>query len=482
MKRVMLMLMMAGGLAPVWGQAGAAEGASDGGAAAATADSAQAGSQEDRIRELERRVAELEAALRKALDMESTTELKRRLELVTAELEKMRLGAAAGPRVLTPRYGFGPAASKVYGVENGVSIGGYGESLFTDFSATRDDGTRTGEDSTADLLRAVLYFGYKFNDWILFNSELEFEHASTGEGAEEKGEVSVEFANIDFLLSHPANVRAGLMLMPVGFINEMHEPPTFLGARRPDVETVVLPATWREMGLGVFGDAGAFSYRVYLVNGLDAEGFGAEEGLREGRQGGSQASARDLAFVARADFHGVAGLTAGASYYTGDSGQGAETAAGRVIDGKVRLYDAHAEYVFKGLQVRGLWTVVRVDDAGSISRDILGLDPNDPSMAVEAVGSRMTGWYGQAGYDVLSWMGERTRQAVIPFVRYERFDTQDRVPAGFITDGANDVRVITYGAAYKPIEQLTIKIDYQNYDRGDGGGTDRINAALGYLF
>lgn len=450
--------------------------------ALAADDATQEASQEARIKELERRVAELEEALRKALDVGSAAELQRRLDLVTRELEQIKLGEAAAPRELKSIYGLGPGASKVYTIERGISIGGYGESLFQDFSARRDDGTRTGENSVADLLRAVLYFGYRFNDRIVFDSEIEFEHASTGEGSEQLGEASVEFANIDFLLSKPANVRAGLVLMPVGFINELHEPPTFLGARRPDVETVVLPATWRENGVGLFGDAGPLSYRAYVVTGLDASGFTADEGLREGRQDGSQASARDVGFAARADFHGVPGLLAGASFYSGGSGQGAVNAAGDAIEGRISLYDIHVEYSFKGLQLRGLWAVSSLDDAGQINRDILGLDPTDPNMAAEGVGSRITGWYGQAGYDVLSRMGERTRQAVVPFVRYERFDTQDRVPRGFISTGVNDVKVITYGIVYKPISNLAIKVDLQDYDRGDGTGTDQVNAALGYLF
>ncbi|HEY3176865.1 MAG TPA: hypothetical protein VGK94_14005 [Candidatus Polarisedimenticolia bacterium] len=441
-----------------------------------------------RIQELERRVAELEALLRKVVEADSaarTAELQRQIDLMAAELEKARLGKAAAPRELEPAFGLGPAASKVYSVERGVSIGGYGEALVQDFSAKADDGTRAGKETTADLLRTVLYFGYKFNDRIVFNSEIEYEHATSGEGAEEKGEVSAEFANLDFLLHKSVNVRAGLLLVPVGLINEMHEPPTFLGARRPDVETRVLPSTWREIGVGFFGDVGPFSYRTYAVSGLDARGFDAGSGLRGGRQDGSEAAARDVGFVARADFHGVPGMLVGASFYTGDSGQGAEDSSGDVIDGRVTLYDLHGEYSFRGLQVRALWSSVSVDDAGEISREILGLDPADPNapgMAADAVGSRLKGWYGQVGYDILTAASDRTEQAVIPFVRYERYDTQDRVPSGFVTTGANDVRVITYGAAYKPIPNLAVKLDFQDINRGDRSGTDQINVALSYLF
>lgn len=456
--------------------------------AGAPATPAEEKNAETRIQELERRVAELEALLRKVVEAGSsagTAELQRRLDLLAQELEKARLGETSAPSELKPAFGLGPAASKIYSAERGVSIGGYGEALVQDFAAQTDAGARTGKDTTADLLRTVLYFGYKFSDRIVFNSEIEYEHATSGEGAEEKGEVSAEFANLDFLLHEAVNIRAGLVLVPVGLINEMHEPPTFLGARRPDVETRVLPSTWREIGVGLFGDVGPFSYRAYVVSGLDAEGFGPGSGLRGGRQDGSEARARDVAFAARADFHGVPGLLVGSSFYTGDSGQGAEDSSGDVIDGRVSLYDLHAEYSFRGLQLRALWSSVNVDDADGISREILGLDPADPNapgMAGEAVGSRLRGWYGQVGYDLLSALSERTRQAVIPFVRYERYDTQDRVPSGFVTTGANDVRVITYGAVYKPIPNLAIKADLQDVDRADRSGTDQFNLALSYLF
>src|SRR4030095_15211849 len=146
-------------------------------------------SDEARIEDVEKRVAELEALLKQLAANGATpdiAELQRRLDLLSAELEKARLGEAAAPRELTSFSGVGPAASKVYGSDRGVSIGGYGEANVQDFAATDDSGSRTGEERTADLLRAVLYFGYKFNDKIILNTEIEFEHASTGEGDEEK--------------------------------------------------------------------------------------------------------------------------------------------------------------------------------------------------------------------------------------------------------------------------------------------------------
>src|SRR5690606_5504586 len=117
--------------------------------------------------------------------------------------------------------------------------------------------------------------------------EIEFEHASTGQG----GEVSVEFAYLDYLATPHLGVRAGMVLVPMGFVNELHEPTTFLGTTRPLTESTIIPTTWRENGAGVFGDIGDFSYRAYVINGLDAVGGGSSRaggfsaaGLRGGRQ------------------------------------------------------------------------------------------------------------------------------------------------------------------------------------------------------
>src|SRR5262249_13073936 len=158
-----------------------------------------------------------------------------------------------------------------------------------------------------------LYTGYKFNDRVLFNSELEVEHATTEKG----GNVNSEFAYLDFLHRPELNFRAGLMLMPMGLVNEQHEPTAYLGAHKAETEQVVIPATWSELGAGVFGDSGPFSYRAYLVTGLDSKGFGPEEGLREGRQGGSEALAQHGAITGRLDWHPIEGTFLGTSLYTG---------------------------------------------------------------------------------------------------------------------------------------------------------------------
>jgi hypothetical protein len=430
---------------------------------------AQSGSTEERVRDLERQVEQLAAeiaAMKSAGPSEDSgrmAELERRLEILAGEIEKLKIGEAAASAD-EAGYGFGPAASKIYRTERGLSVGGYGEVLYQNFDSERDDNAASGKTDTFDLLRGVLYFGYKFNDRWLLNSEIEYEHAG--------GEVSVEFAYIDYLWRPQVNVRAGLLLVPMGFINELHEPTVFLGANRPDVERLIIPTTWRENGFGLFGDAGPFTYRAHVVNGFRGAGFTAG-GLRGGRQKGNQAKAEDLAWVGRLDFTGIPGLLVGGSAYLGDSGQDLVTSGGRGIGVGTQILEAHFEWKWQGLELRALGVQAELDDVADLNQ-ALKLTGN------QSVGERLEGHYVQLGYDVLAGRGRE--QAFIPYVRWEAYNTQDEVPRGFSANPANDVETLTLGFAYKPIDQIVFKVDHQDIDNEAGTGTDQFNVLLGWIF
>jgi hypothetical protein len=400
--------------------------------------------------------------------VERLGEVERRQEIQAAEIERLDLGDAL-VRADESVHGMGDAASKVYRVEQGLSIGGYGELLYESFDSTRDDGAASGSRDRIDFLRGVLYAGYKFNDDWVFNSEIEFEHASTGSG----GEASVEFAYLDRIVRPGVNARAGLLLVPMGFVNEIHEPPLFLGAKRPDVERVIIPTTWRENGLGLFGEAGPFTYRTYLVNGLRADGF-SSSGLRSGRQKGAQAIGEDFAWVGRFDYTATPGLLAGVSLYAGDSGQGLSDAAGDEIAAQTSIFEGHLEWKWRGLEARALYTEASVDDVARLNQ-ALGFTGS------RSIGESMEGWYGQVGYDLLAHRGNDAR-SLIPYARWEWFDTQAEVPSGYSRDPAREVEVLTLGIAWRPIDQIIFKLDHQDYDNEAGTAIDQWNVALGYLF
>lgn len=447
--------------------------------ALASAALAQAASTEDRVRQLEQQVEQLKAeiaAMKSAPGAETgrIEELERRLEVLAGEIEKMKIGEAAAEADRSD-YGLGPAASKVYRAERGISIGGYGELVYqhvqgSEEPASKARGRAEEEDEEiqpgdhVDVRRAVVYFGYKWSDHILFNSELEYEHAG--------GEVSVEFAYLDFLWKPQANFRAGLVLLPMGFVNELHEPTVLLGADRPEVEQRILPTTWREMGFGLFGQSGPFTYRTYVVNGFDASGFN-DDGLRGGRQGGNQSNAKDLAWVGRLDYTGIPGLTLGGSAYAGKAGQGLETPEGRRIGVATRIFEGHLEWKQRGLEFRALGAQGRLSDVAALNA-ALGLEGED------SVGERLQGYYLQLGYDLLS--GRGGQRALIPYARWETLNTQDQVPAGFSANPDTAIRNFTVGLEYKPIEQVVVKADYQNVHNRARTGADRFTLLLGYVF
>ena len=391
--------------------------------------------------------------------------LERKTDILSQEVEKLRTNLAIPEEAkYKSAYGLGPAASKVYGVSKGLSIGGYGEGSY---SAKVDD--KGSKNDSADMKRIVLYAGYKFTDRILFNSELEFEHGSTGTG--KGGEVSVEFASLDFLMDTKANIRAGLVLMPMGFVNRIHEPVFYFGNNRPEVERYIIPSTWREMGAGLFGAITPnLTYTAYVVNGLDASKF-TSNGIRDGRGGGSEAKAENFGYVARLDYDPAVlpGVTVGGSAYVGNSGQN-NTSLNKV-DAFTQLYETHVQWKYRSLEFRTLGSWGFINDAGTLS-----------AKNAKTIGSQNYGWYSEAGYDVLPLFWENTTQYLAPFFRYERLNTMAKAPTGYNVDLTKDWEIFQVGLQYKPIPNVVIKADYRNYVAKQGLLPDDFNLGFGFIF
>jgi hypothetical protein len=303
--------------------------------------------------------------------------------------------------------------------------------------------------SEADLHRFVLMVGHSFSDRIKFWSEVEVEHAFV-EGEEESGEVAVEQAYIDLLIHRRVNVRAGMVLIPVGILNERHEPPTFHGVERTLVDTVIIPTTWRDVGVGAFGDLGrGFSYKAYVMPGLNAIGFNAEDGIAEGRQQGSHADASDPAVTGRLEFR-THGLTAGSSFWYGGAGFGLTR-----LDIKtpaVGIGSIDARYRRGRHELRGQYSLVTIEGAGDLNRAIqarVGIGPN--------VASRLLGAYGEAATRISpdSWTHE-----VMVFGRYEIFDTQNKMPEGFVPLDHLRRSAFTTGVTYFPDPDVAFKVDF----------------------
>jgi len=367
------------------------------------------------------------------------------IEQIRADLDALRESQDEGLGALT----------------SGVTIGGYGSLKYNNYknSSAKDK---------IDFHRFVLFVGKDFNDWVSFKSELEVEHAYAKD--DNPGVVELEQAILDFKLSESFNVRTGMMLIPVGFLNETHEPTAFYGVGRPDVDRKIIPSTWREAGIGIFGDlAPGLQYKLYYVSGLDAADFTASSGIRGGRQMVANATAEDFAVTGRLEFTRVNGLKLGASFFTGNAAQG-NSALG---DARVTILAADAQYNIGDFDLRGIYAATRVGDADKI-RAVTGED----------VGEQMYGWYVEGAWRFMRYILPDSEQDIAAFARYAEYNTQDELPGDAVASGANDMEIWTIGLDYKPTPNVVFKVDYQDRENNDPltKATDQFNVAVAYSF
>lgn len=356
-----------------------------------------------------------------------------------------------------------------------TTIGGYGEIGFNRYS---EDTSR----NEADLKRFVLFFGHRFTDQLSFNSEVEWEHAVTS--ATDKGESEIEQAYMNYQFDHGLNLKAGLILIPFGFLNQSHEPPVFYGVERNEVETRIIPSTWREGGLGLSG-ATAFdlNWDLGITTGFDLAKFDDPSApLSSVHQELQFAKAHDPSYFGALNFRAIPGFVVGGALFTGNSSQGnADFNADKTkpdfagIDARVTLWDVHSRWQQNGWDLQALYAQGSIGDADRIDRALAAFN-TATSGTRQFVPSEFYGWLAQAAYTV--WRsGDMT---VTPFARYEIFNTQFKMPPGFISDSANADRVATVGLSFKPHPQVVCKIDYQKFI--DHGNKDRLNLGLGYMF
>ena len=394
-------------------------------------------------------------------------ELERRIDVLAEELDRLRSGEE-GERLDVDdarRLGLAPSAAAAYAIDRGVSIAGYGEMLLENYADMNQGGSPTGKTTQFDYLRAILYAGYRFNDKFLFNSEIEVEHAK---------EIFVEFAYVDYQATESFGLRGGMLLVPMGLVNEFHEPTVFLGAERPVTESRIIPSTWRENGGGFYGAFDQVSFRAYVLNGFDGSAF-SSGGLRGGRQKGGKAKSTSIAFAGRLDITPTPGVFFGASFYTGDSGQGEIVVDGAEYGIGTNIFDLHGQAQVRGFDLRALVARASLSDAAMLN---LALGKSGGS----GVGSGLAGQYVQIGYDLLSQVPAAGEVGLTPYVRYETVDTQAEMPAGFERSLSTDNTYLTFGIELKPTPGVVLKIDHAWVSNDADSGVDQFNINLGYAF
>jgi len=315
--------------------------------------------------------------------------------------------------------------------------------------------------SEADVHRAALGWSYEFTPNIRLDAEVDYEH-----GADE---IEVEYAHIEDDLTPSLTLRAGSVLLPIGPLNEAHEPTLYYSVERPYVEATIIPTTWQEIGLGLIGRTagGALAYRGYLVTGLDATRIGSVRGMDDVQTRGSHNKAEDLAGVARVEYAWTSGLSFGASGYYGGADQ-SEPGLGQVMVG---IANADARYRAHGWDLRGVYYRVMIDGADSVS-----------AFVGETIGKAMMGWYGEAAYDFLRDHRGAGRHSLVALGRYEAFDTNLETPAGFAPEPGAFRSVITGGLAYYPIEKVAFKADFEHWKDDTEAELNRFNLGAAVRF
>lgn len=345
-----------------------------------------------------------------------------------------------------------------------VTIGAYGEMLYNQ---------PEGGNGELDVQRLVLLMGYRFNDKTQFVTEIEFEHVE---------EVFVEQAFVNYNVGNNVNLRGGLMLVPMGIVNEFHEPTTFNGTERPAMDNVIVPTTWRELGVGVSGrfDDLSLGYQAYLFNGFkstiaDGEGgvsgiLKGSNGLRSGRQKGIKSTVDSPNLSTKVDYYGIPGLRLGFSTYFGKT-QAADDV--EEIDGAnigISMVGLDARYAYQRFTARGQFIHASLSD----TEDYNALTGRD-------LGSALQGWYVEGAFNLLPTKNE---QKLFAFARYEKYDTHASTVGSLTKNDAYDRTDVTTGLTYHLAPGVVLKGDYQFRSNAleNNNVKNRLNFGIGVWY
>jgi hypothetical protein len=415
---------------------------------------------------------------------EVIVELQKQVRELRGEVERIKNGP---PPATEQKNALASLLDDNAGKAQGMSFGFYGE--------TKYRFARGGPD-VADPHRLVLAPGYRFADWLVLTSELEFEHggvdetAGTGGNGHSRfdGEIEVEQFYVDVLAHRTLNLRApGIDLIPVGRLNLIHEPTTFYSTERPELYREIIPTTWMEPGMSLWGNiVEGLDYQVMVSTGLEdgfatagtagtgtrpagfsGPGIDGDNGVRNARPRLRRATESRLAYSGRLALTRFKGFEASTSFYVTE-------APGIKGSSTVSLWDIEATWRVPrtGLELRGDFAIWNFSTPSAFVA-------NNNGSATDNVGSRMYGWYVEAAYHLWpeKWReGRKSEMDFVPFIRFTDIRTQTGLPAGsvLVTNGTQNKQYLTFGAAYFLNRNFVLKADYRR--NLDATATSNVSA------
>lgn len=344
-----------------------------------------------------------------------------------------------------------------------VTVGAYGETTYNQ---------PEGDNGELDVQRLVLLFGYRFNDKAQFVTEIEMEHVD---------EIYVEQAFVNYSVGDNVSLRGGLMLVPMGIVNEYHEPTTFNGVERPAMDNAIVPTTWREIGVGVTGrlSEASIGYQAYVFNGFkstvaadgEVNGFlRGSDGLRGGRQKAIKSTIDSPTLSTKIEYYGLPGLRLGLSGYFGKT-QAADDIED--IDGAnigISMVGLDARYAYKRFAARGQFVYASLSDTEAYN-----------TLTERDLGSALMGYYGEISYNLLPQSNE---QRLFAFTRYENYDTHANTDGALVRNDAFNRTDITSGLSYHIAPGVVLKGDYQIKSNAQENSevNNQLNFGIGVWF
>ena len=385
-----------------------------------------------------------------------------------------------------------------------LSIGGYGEAVMTrnfysqSFNRYKRPELYADDKSHGrfDLPHVCLNLGYDFGKGWTLGSEVEFEHGGSGSAveieAEEAGEYEAEVekggeVNIEqFWINKEFaggkfNVKAGEIIVPVGYSNAYHEPDKFFTVYRPEGEATIMPNTWHQVGLSLWGRLKDWRYEAQLLSGLNSESFTAEDFVHYGATSPYEFKvANNYAGAVRVDNYSVRGLRIGLSGYYGYYFRNTLRTPGSKYDdvtGALGIVALDFTLNRWNWIVRGNVDYAHFSDADEISAYNQAnwthhkYQDGNPHHYTN-IGSHALAYALEAGYNVLALMHGATQKLYV-FGHFEHYNTMASGTYASMYKYTKRYRC-AFGLNYSPVKQVTIKgeYSYRFFEKPDNNGLD----------
>ncbi|NOX65011.1 MAG: hypothetical protein GXO85_04235 [Chlorobi bacterium] len=326
-----------------------------------------------------------------------------------------------------------------------TKVSGYGE---LHYNVKQIEGKEISK--TLDFHRFVVFLNHSFTEKWSFSAEVELEHNFVQNG---QGELSLEQAYLNYHMSQYLGFQAGVILNSVGLINEYHEPPLFLSVERPLYNKYIVPTTWSGNGISAYGMLSGLEYKLNIMEGLNSDNFNLKSGIRDGRQKGFKANAKNPLYNFKLDYFNIPGLKVGASAtYNRASGDSTEI--------PIQLYEFHAQF--------NNYNIIMNFEYGNIFYSNSELKES-------------RGFYVDLGYNIASFL--KWKSKLIPFARYSDINTASTTISGGESEQKYHNKLWIIGISFLPIPSIALKGEYsENTVELNSIKTQYFNLGIGYMF